>query len=78
MVSTAAYHARVRGYFRLKETKMFLLHPLVKLSIVGNLRDQEVAFSGLRHPRFEFRILCLEGSVISHISPYSGGPPGPI
>ena len=37
MVSTAAFHARVRGSFPgpggLKETiEMFLLHPLVKLS----------------------------------------------
>ena len=29
----------------------------------------------LRPPGFEFRILCLEGSVIS---PSSGGSPGPI
>ena len=47
MVSTAALHARVRGSFPglggLKETKMFLTHPLVKLSIVGSLRDREVA-----------------------------------
>ena len=26
----------------------------------------------------EFRILCLEGSVISFISPSSRGPPGPV
>ena len=49
MVSTAAFHARVWGSFPdlggLKETKMFLLHPLVKLSIVGSLRDREVACS---------------------------------
>ena len=31
VVSTTAFHARVRG---LKETKKFLPHPLVKLSIV--------------------------------------------
>ena len=35
VVSTAAFHARVRGSFPglggLKETKMFLPHPLVKL-----------------------------------------------
>ena len=47
VVSTAAFHARVRGSFPglggLKETKTFLLHPLVKLSIVGSLRDREVA-----------------------------------
>ena len=47
MVSTAAFHARVRGSVPglggLKETKMFLPHPRVKLSIVGSLRDREVA-----------------------------------
>ena len=33
---------------------------------------------GLRPPGFEFRILCLEDSVISIISPSSGGSPGPV
>ena len=33
---------------------------------------------GLRPPGPEFRILCLEGSVISFISPLSGGFPGPV
>ena len=46
VVSTAAFHARVRGSVPglggLKEAKMFLPHPRVKLSIVGSLRDQEV------------------------------------
>ena len=64
-VSTAAFHARVRGSFPgiggLEETKMFPLHRLL-LSIVGSLRDREV---GTRPPGFEFRILCLEGSVMS-------------
>ena len=49
MVSTAAFHARVRGSVPglggLKETKLFLPHPRVKLSIVGSLRDREVACS---------------------------------
>ena len=49
VVSTAAFHARVRGSVPglgcLKETKMFLPHPRVKVSIVGNLRDREVACS---------------------------------
>ena len=49
VVSTAAFHARVRGSVPglggLKETKMFLPHPRVKVSIVGSLRDQEVACS---------------------------------
>ena len=62
MVSTAAFHARVRGSVPglggLKETKMFLPHPRVKVSVLG-----------LRPPGLEFRILCLEDSVISIISP---------
>ena len=49
VVSTAAFHARVRGSVPglggLKETKMFLPHPRVKVSIVGSLRDREVAYS---------------------------------
>ena len=49
MVSTAAFHARVRGSVPglggLKETEMFLPHPRVKVSIVGSLRDREVACS---------------------------------
>ena len=49
MASTAAFHARVRGSVPgldgLKGTKMFLPHPRVKLSIVGSLRDREVACS---------------------------------
>ena len=49
MVSTAAFHARDRGSVPglggLKETKMFLPHPRVKVSIVGSLRDREVACS---------------------------------
>ena len=49
MVSTAAFHARVRGSVPglggLKETKLFLPHPRVKVSIVGSLRDREVAYS---------------------------------
>ena len=49
VVSTAAFHARVRGSVPglggLKETKLFLPHPHVKVSIVGSLRDREVACS---------------------------------
>ena len=49
VVSTAALHVRVRGSVPglggLKETKMFLPHPRVKVSIVGSLRDREVACS---------------------------------
>ena len=46
VLSTAAFHARVRGSFPglggMKETKIFLPHPLVELSIVGSLRDREM------------------------------------
>ena len=49
VVSTAAFHARVWGSVPglggLKETKMFLPHPRVKVSIVGSLHDREVACS---------------------------------
>ena len=49
VASTAAFHARVRGSVPglggLKETKMFLPHPRVKVSIVGSFRDREVACS---------------------------------
>ena len=49
MVSTAAFHARVRGSVPglggLKETKMFLPHPRVKVIIVWSLRDREIACS---------------------------------
>ena len=49
VVSTAAFHARVRGSVPglggLKVTKMFLPHPRVKVSIVKRLRDREVACS---------------------------------
>ena len=49
VVSTAAFHARVRGsvpgLLRLKETKMFLPHPRVKLCIVESFRDRDLACS---------------------------------
>ena len=49
VASTAAFHARMRGSVPvlggLKETKMFLPHPRVKVSIVGSLRDREVSCS---------------------------------
>ena len=47
VISTAAFYARVRGSVPglggLKERKMFLPHPRVKVSIVGSLCDREVA-----------------------------------
>ena len=81
MVSTAAFHARVRGSVPglggLKETKMFLPHPRVNLSIVGSLRDREEV-ACLASNRQGSNFLCLEDSVISFISPSSGDSPGPV
>ena len=69
MVSTAAFHARVRGSFPglggLKETKLFLPHPLVKLSIVGSLRDREVECSASELQVLNFES-CVWRAVSSH------------
>ena len=73
MVSTAAFHAAlhvrgsVPGLGGLKETKMFFPHPRVKLSIVGSLRDREVACSASdrQGSNFEF---CVWRTVSSHSS----------
>ena len=48
VVSTAAFHGvrgSVPGLGGLKETKMFISHPRVRLSIVGSFRDRQVACS---------------------------------
>ena len=69
VVSTAAFHARVRGSIPglggLKETKMFLPHPRVKVSIVGSLRDREVACSALDCQGSNFES-CVWRTVSSH------------
>ena len=71
VVSTAAFQARVRGSAPglggLNETTMFLPHPRVKLSIVGSLRDREVACSASdrQGPNFES---CFWRTVSSHLS----------
>ena len=78
VVSTAAFHAGARSSFSgpgLKETKMFLPHPLVKLSIVWSLRDREITYSASDIHGSNFEFSSLEGSDILLIS---GGSPGPI
>ena len=59
----------VRGSFPglggLKETKMFLPHPLVKLSIVGSLRDRDVACSASDLQGLNFES-CVWRAVSSH------------
>ena len=71
VVSTAAFHAKVRGSFLrlggLNETKVFIPHPLVKL------RGREVAWL-----TSDLQGLNFEGSVMSLIPPSQGGFPGPI
>ena len=71
VVSTAAFHARVRGSVPglggLKETKMFLPHPRVKVSIVGSLRDREVACSASHRQGSNFES-CVWRTVSSQSS----------
>ena len=71
VVSTAAFHARVRGSVPglggLKETKMFLPHPRVKVSIVGSLRDREIACSASDRQYAKFEP-CVWRAVSSHSS----------
>ena len=71
VVSTAAFHARVPGSVPglggFKETKMFLPHPRVKVSIVGSLRDREVACSASDRQVSNFES-CVWRTVSSHSS----------
>ena len=71
VVSTAAFHARARGSVPglggLKETKIFLPHPRVKVSIVGSLRDREVACSASDRQGSNFES-CVWRTVLSHSS----------
>ena len=72
VVSTAAFHARVRvsvpGLGGLKETRMFLPHLRVKVSIVGSLCDREVACSASdrQSSNFESRVWRAVLSQSSH------------
>ena len=71
VVSTAAFHARARGSFPgfggLKETKMFLPHPLLKFSTVRRLRDWEAACSASDLQRMNFES-CVWRAASSHSS----------
>ena len=70
-VYTAVFHAIVRGSFLgldgLKETKMFLPHPLLKLIIVGSFCDQVVACSASDHQGLNFES-CVWRAVSTHLS----------
>ena len=69
VVSTAAFHVRARGSFPglggLKETKMFLPQPLVKLCIVRSLRHREVVYSASDLQGLNFES-CVWRAVSSH------------
>ena len=71
VASTAAFHAKTLGSFPglggVKETKMFLLNPRVKLSIVGSLCDREVACSASDLQGLHFES-CGWRAVSSHSS----------
>ena len=82
VVSTADFHARVRGSVPglgdLKETKNVSSPSTCESQYYGEPTWPRGSVLSLRPPGFEFRILCLEDSVISIISPSSGGSPGPV
>ena len=75
MVSTAAFHARVRGSVPglggLKETKNVSSPSTCESQYCGEPPWPRGSVLGLRPPGLEFRILCLEESAISFISPSS-------
>ena len=68
VVSTAAFHARVRGSVPvlggLKETKNVSSPSTCESQYCGEPPRPRGSVLGLRPPGLEFRILCLEDSVI--------------
>ena len=82
VVSTAALHARVRGSLPglrgLRETKNVSSPSMCESQYCVEPPWPRGSVLGLRPPGLEFRILCLEDSVILIISPSSGGSPGPV
>ena len=82
VVSTAAFHARVRGsapgLSGLKETKNVSSPSTCESQYCGEPPWPRGRVLDLRPSGLEFQILCLEDSVISIISPSSGGSPGPV
>ena len=74
VVKAACFECR---RLRVRAPQMFLLCSLVKIQYNGEHPGPRGSVLGLRPPGLEFRILWLEGCVISFISPPSGGSPGP-
>ena len=67
---TARVRGSVPGLGGLKETKLFLPHPRVKVSIVGSLRDREVACSASDRQGSNFES-CVWRTVSSQSSHHS-------
>ena len=82
VVSTVAFHVIVRVLLPslggLKDTKMFHPPPTLKTQYYGEPPRLRSGVLGRRPSGFEFRMLCLEGGVISLNSPSPRGSPGPI
>ena len=64
--------------FKFQRNKMFLPCSLMKIKYCGEPPWPRGSVLDLRPPGLEFRILCLEGSVIWFISPFSGSYSCPI
>ena len=77
LLSTAAFYARVRGSVPglggLKETNHVSSQSTCESQYCGEPLWPRCSVLGLRPSGLEFRILCLEDSVISIISLSSGG-----
>ena len=82
VVSTAAFHARIRGSVPglggLKETKNVSSPFTWESQYCGEPPWTRGSVLDLRPPGLIFQILCLEDSVISIISTSSGGSPGQL
>ena len=64
--------------FKFQRSRMFLPSSFVKIQYCGEPPWPRGSKLGVRPPGLKFRSLCLEGSVISFISPSSGCSPGPV
>ena len=64
--------------FKFPRNKMFLIRSLVTVEYFGEPPWPWGDVFGLRPPGLKFQILCLEGSVISFLSPCSGRSPGTV
>ena len=64
--------------FKFKRNKIFLPRSLVMIQYCEDPPLPKGSVLGLKPPGLEFRIMCLEGSVILFISPSSDDSHGPV